>query len=469
MFSTVQKLKQPIERTLSAVLMLLLLTCALTACNKPLEPITLLRITSTPEGAEVMINGDPYGVSPVTITDLLPGEHYAILVLADHERLTKRFLLPEEEPIQLDLKMERETGQLSVTTKPIEAKVYLTDTLIEDAEPKLIGETPLEDAEIPSGTYFLEIKKDNHEDKSTELLVERRGMYLLDYSLKAIGAYLHIYSRPDEAQIWVNDELYPVETPAKLALPPGEYAIGVHKTGYNMSEGIVTLLPNGQHKFDAVLEKGDRPIGMVLIPEGEFIMGDDNKSPDERPMKKEYLKAFYMDKYEVTNAEFKTVFPKHTFVKNREKFPATGISWGQASDYALAVGKRLPSEAEWEKAARGMKGKEFPWGAIFDAEKANTEENRTSSTLKIGSFKGGVSEFGCFDMSGNVYEWTSTWYNPYEGNPEVSVEYGRVYRVLRGGSFMTDSFESRGARRHYAKPGAAREDFGFRCAKDLTK
>ena len=89
--------------------------------------------------------------------------------------------------------------------------------------------------------------------------------------------------------------------------------------------------------------------------------------------------------------------------------------------------------------------------------------------MKIGSYKNGVSEFGCFDMSGNVYEWTSSWYNPYDGNPDVDIDYGRVYRVLRGGSFLTDEFESRSARRHYAKPHTNREDYGFRCAKDLTE
>ena len=171
----------------------------------------------------------------------------------------------------------------------------------------------------------------------------------------------------------------------------------------------------------------------------------------------------------MTNAEFKKVFPSHTFMKNQDKYPVQGISWKKAYDYAMAVDKRLPTEVEWEKAARGFKGSEFPWGALFDSKKANTKEGGNVLPVKTGSYKSGVSEFGCFDMSGNVYEWTSSWYNPYEGNPEVSIEYGRVYRVLRGGSYLTDAFESRSARRHYAKPGDNREDFGFRCAKDLTR
>ena len=122
---------------------------------------------------------------------------------------------------------------------------------------------------------------------------------------------------------------------------------------------------------------------------------------------------------------------------------------------------------EWEKAARGSSGREYPWGAIFGKDRAWALTGG-ASVRTVGKYKTGVSEYGCFDMSGNVYEWTRDWYNPYPGNTEVTVDYGTVYRVLRGGSFRSDAFELRSAKRHYDKPDAQREDYGFRCAKDVA-
>ena len=449
--------------------MLVVLSLAGVGCNSPDEPTAILRVTSTPEGAEVLVDGISYGESPVTIEDLAPGEHHIILLLENYMRFTKRIDLKQDEANQLEFALVHENGTFTITSDPPGSQVFLTAKNIEEAEPVLLGETPMEQVKINTGEYLLEISKENYIGDSQEIEVLPRDYQILEYKLKALSASIQIFSVPTNAQIWINDELRADETPAKIPLMPGEYNIGVYLPGHNMEEKVMIIEPNGKYKFEASLKKGDRPLGMVLVPEGEFIMGDDNKSPDERPMKKINLPAFYIDKYEVTNAQFKEVFPKHTFEDNMEKHPVKGITWNQAADYATKVGKRLPTEEEWEKAARGSNGKEYPWGAIFDSELAVTEESGNLSPKAIGTYKKGVSEYGCFDMSGNVYEWTSSWYNPYEGNSTVNVEYGKIYRVLRGGSYLTDAFESRSARRHYARPDSNKEDFGFRCAKDLTR
>ena len=437
--------------------------------NKEETPVTLLRVSTTPEGAEVLIDGEPFGHTPVLTEKVGPGEHNIVLLLEDYERVNDRFKLEADGQKHLEFELVRDSGTLTISSTPPGAKVYITDQAVEEAEPVLIGETPIDRAKVTIGRYNLELKLDNHEGASQEIEVKARDYKILEYSLKALTAHVQIYSVPTAAQIYIDDELYPAETPARVPLVPGEYSIGVYMPGYNVSEEIFNITPNGKFKFEVSLEKGDMPLGMVLIPAGEFVFGADNKSPDERPMISKHLPAFYMDKYEVTNADYKKVVPSHTYGENEDKHPVKGVSWGEASSYAAAIGKRLPTEEEWEKAARGAEGKEYPWGTIFIQKNANTLEGGSVTTKKIGSYKKGVSDYGCFDMSGNVYEWTSTWYNPYKGNPEVSIEYGTVYRVLRGGSYLTDSFESRSARRHYAKPDTKSADFGFRCAKDLTQ
>lgn len=224
------------------------------------------------------------------------------------------------------------------------------------------------------------------------------------------------------------------------------------------------------------------PDEMVLIPSGSFTMGKNTPNPtDWQPEHQVLIDAFYLDKYEVTNKQYyeycqKTKNPLPEFWGSSlfkcsleyPDHPVVGISFSDADKYARWAGKRLPTEAEWEYAARaGMQNKNFPWGDQIDSSNANYGK-RYKSTIKVGSFK--PNAFGVFDMSGNVWEWTSDNYSDdyYSNSPSRNPEgpsSGR-FKVIRGGSWHSGAM----CVQTYYRNGlsASWVDFavGFRCAKD---
>jgi len=237
---------------------------------------------------------------------------------------------------------------------------------------------------------------------------------------------------------------------------------------------------------------------MILIPAGEFIMGSDDvdasgKSQEfgfneplylnEHPQRTLRLKAFYIDKYEVTNAEFKKFLidlGKYTDAQiqmlierlelQEDNLPVRNLTWFKADEYCRFVGKRLPSEAEWEKAARGSDGREYPWGNDWNPDYVNAGQGEADLT-PVGSFENGKSPFGVYDMAGNVMEWTADWYEPYPGAEYQSPNYGKKRRVVRGGSWggvghYVIPHYFRVAYRFNFPPDQAFNDVGFRCARD---
>ena len=235
---------------------------------------------------------------------------------------------------------------------------------------------------------------------------------------------------------------------------------------------------------------GDAPNEMVLIPAGEFLMGSDDRLPDEGPQHRVRLGSYYIDKYEVTNLQYKKFndatgrrSPAHwrnrTFPRGKADHPVTNVSWNDAQAYCQWAGKRLPTDAEWEKAARGTDGRTYPWGNEFDIARANTPLRwsaigRPGDTTPVGAFAGGVSPYGVHDMSGNVWEWTASWYLPYPGNTHASESYGERYKTLKGGSWFDCSFYRCGIsapvfNRSFFARNVKNDSFGFRCARDAER
>ena len=223
--------------------------------------------------------------------------------------------------------------------------------------------------------------------------------------------------------------------------------------------------------------------GMVFIPEGEFIMGDEKGAKDEMPQRTVTLDAYWMDRYPVTNAAYQAFVeatgyrkPAHwrggTFEAGTENHPVTNVNLDGAQAYATWAGKRLPTEAEYEKAARGTQGQVYPWGDGFRNENVNSN-NDYGGTTPVDQFPDGASPFGAMDMCGNVMEWCSDWYfdQAYQtgstNNPTGPA--GGQYKVARGGFYAENKSGVRCASRHYAPPATMQDHIGFRCAKTPLK
>ena len=238
---------------------------------------------------------------------------------------------------------------------------------------------------------------------------------------------------------------------------------------------------------------------LVYVPAGEFLMGSTDQDPgadtDEKPQHAVFLDAFWISKTEVTNAMFaaflnemgnqveeKAVWlnaaagdvqviqnqdgewlPRHGF----EDHPVTFVTWYAARAYCAWAGGRLPTEAEWEKAARGVDGRTFPWGDKIDCTKANYLDCNLAGSLPVGSHPAGASPYNALDMTGNVWEWVSDWhaaetYASFPSENPSGPETG-LARVVRGGSWLFDAKHARAANRRSDGPLITKPDYGFRC------
>lgn len=217
---------------------------------------------------------------------------------------------------------------------------------------------------------------------------------------------------------------------------------------------------------------------MVAIPAGYFQMGSNTGDFCERPVHTVYVNAFYLDKYEVTNAQYRafmeaTGYPAPKYWNdsrfNQPNQPVVGVSWEDALAYARWVGKRLPTEAEWEYAARGgLVGSKFPWGDGDATGKACLGQNwQYGKPDNVGSYA--PNGYGLYDMAGGVWEWCADWFDCeyYKSSPQINPS-GPVSgseRVLRGGAWSYDAYYARCSSRHHLKPNTQSNSVGFRCAR----
>jgi formylglycine-generating enzyme required for sulfatase activity len=253
---------------------------------------------------------------------------------------------------------------------------------------------------------------------------------------------------------------------------------------------LITVAYPGEPKVGVeVVPQGTKGGPMMFIPAGEFMMGcnsevDKECIEDEKPYHRVYLDDYYMDKHEVTAGDYeKCVNAKSCSKLNsgsicnngnsrKSNHPINCVNWNQADNFCKWAGKRLPTEAEWEKAARGTDGRIYPWGNEFDCNKScnSVKPCNHNSTCTAGSIPADMSPFGAMDMGGNVWEWVADWYGAgyfkiSPSNNPRGASSGK-YRVLRGGSWGVSHPEIlRVSYRFWINPTANNWDWGFRCAR----
>jgi len=234
---------------------------------------------------------------------------------------------------------------------------------------------------------------------------------------------------------------------------------------------------------------------MVFIPAGEFLMGseDAEAQPDEQPVHQVFLPAYYIDRYEVTNMQYQRFvlatgrpapfvdrpwaepynWKGSAYPEGKGNYPVVLVSWEDAQAYAGWIGKHLPTEAEWEKAARGgLARKKFPYGDTLEMSNANYNKGflREKEMKPVGSFE--PSSAGLYDMAGNVWEWCRDWHEDtyykisLQQDPQGPPE--GIYRVYRGGSWVNDINFLRCSQRGKNAPDSRSHLIGFRCALSAT-
>jgi len=240
---------------------------------------------------------------------------------------------------------------------------------------------------------------------------------------------------------------------------------------------IYQMLEGRMPEYEAV----EAPEDMVYVPPGPFIMGAKDVEGGTRIARLE--EGFFIGRYSVTNAEYRRFVEAGGYEereywsdegwqrKQREKWteprywrnskwnqpdqPVVGVSWYEAVAYARWAGGRLPTEVEWEKAARGIDGRQYPWGDGSDPSRCNTGESGIGKTTPVGKYSlDGDSPYGVADMAGNVWEWCADWYDK-----------DKTYKVLRGGSWDNSQRNARCIARHWDYPRLRYNLAGFRCAR----
>ena len=299
------------------------------------------------------------------------------------------------------------------------------------------------------------------------------------------GFVLVVKGAPSGSQVFVNDvrrDAVAANGALKVSgLDPGQVNVRVSHEGFTDFMTTLTGSKGETQTCEAqLLPEIDYNGAMVPIPAGEFTMGDDGHA-DERPARKVTLPAYYIDKYEVTNAQYKKFcvathrpYPPDPpfepgYFTGKPTYPVLGITIADALAYAEWAGKRLPTEEEWEKAASwdpvAKRKRLYPWGDEFTPDRANIGSNHP---VPVTAPTGDLSPYGVYHMAGNAGEWTMAAWQPYEGNNSPNLDYSKDETVMRGGTFLpvSTSDEARTSYRNHLPtvfPKGLAAPVGIRC------
>ena len=360
---------------------------------------------------------------------------------------------------------------------------------------------------------------------------------------REIGA-LALSAKLPGVEVWLGgDRIGETRTGVALVvenLTAGSYRIRAQKNGYKTWERDIRVVANQRAEVTIDLDplalapviKSEDGAEMVLVPAGEFWMGSTAEevaqavaqckrggTPELRcnqihqrdlTRRRVYLDAFYLDRYEVTDARFERFVQATRHQTTAERagdggvwrringktqsgtvqgaawrtpngpgtsaaadHPVVQVSWEDAQAYCRWAGTRLPTEAEWEKAARGPDGRRYPWGNTWERDRARFDDNRgvfrKETTAPVGSYPAGASPYGILDLAGNVWEWVQDWYGPYDSSAlrNPTGPSSGEWHVLRGGAWFNDARNLRSVHRSIGPPPRRDDGLGFRCAQGV--
>ncbi len=401
------------------------------------------------------------------------------VVLVDKEKLNRVNELRKKDSFDLV-----DYAELVINTVPPDAKVYIND--------KFSGRTkPIEplNIELTEDRYMMRIEKDGYNTVRRVIDLKKGERSTTNINLASVQSVLFISSEPSGALVYVDGQ-YEGRTPVRVIR--NEYrkaAVVLSKSGYRKALEKVKFELGSDVDIHVEMKKGefkenDIFDGMAYVPGGQFRMGTDNEkfSRDTHPEHLVELEPFYIDKYEVMVKEYRQFCE---ITGNRmpelpgwiqENHPMINVSWKEANAYAKWIGKRLPTEAEWEYAYRELGMDELEYSAFGDSSKVRNNCNikgvyskdNWRYTAPVGSFA--PNELGIYDMGGNVFEWCEDWYDDiyytYSIKKQPQGPSIGNRKVIRGGCWAFGIYDVSIYTRSFSAPGSRSSILGFRCVKD---
>ena len=453
-----------------------------TSSGTPVQQTANVVIKIQPDDARVFIDDVEISSAKLDRLQLSAGKHDIRITRDGYDPLTEIFTLQQGNNRTLDYTLtvlQPVKTMLTITSNPEQANVSLDD--------KPIGKTPLKYSTKTTGKAVLRMQKKGYVDLEKIITVTRGQDASYPFLLKE-QARVRINVQPAGARVSIDGKRIRTSEVQNLQLPPGRYRINISLDKYKTIEETFSLKGGSNPPLSFSLESKVPP-GMVLIPAGVFFMGSNDGEDDEKPEHRvEIEKAFYMDEKEVTVAQYREFLraenetnpPKWSEQIQNPQRPVVYVSWNDVVAYAKWIGKRLPTEAEWEYAARGgntgLGGNpkyKYPNGnnitirqVNYDADNSRSSswENAKKYLKNVGSYP--PNGYDLYDMAGNVWEWCQDkWHSDYNGAPTDGSAWengNSSYRVLRGGCWSLNAQYCRSAYRGFNGPGYRSFNIGFR-------
>ncbi|GMV41598.1 MAG: hypothetical protein AMXMBFR64_33140 [Myxococcales bacterium] len=441
-----------------------------------------LEVTSEPSGAEVSLDGERVGTTPWSLDRKASGGYELRVVHGSYLPHTEQVAVQDGQTTRRHVKLDANFGALVVDSEPRGAAITLNDAPTGKTTPHTFEA-------LQPGVYVVRLALDGHGEAVERGTVDRLGRATVRASLAPKLALLSVLSSyaggtPCQGKLFVDGREVG-ETPAKVEVIATAHAVEV-RCPDGMATTQVTLAHNEKRTVTLEVAKGGAQ--WVSIPGGTFQMGSNEGDSDERPVHSVTVRGFQMAKTETTVGEYrkcvdagKCSAPETGTYCNwgksgREDHPVNCVDWNQAKAFCAWAGGRLPTEAEWEYAARsGGRAQSYPWGnekatcarAVMDDGGNGCGRN---STWPVCSKTGGDSAHGLCDLAGNVWEWVADWKGSYGSSPASDPQGpgSGSDRVRRGGGFYYDASLLRASYRGGHVPSDAGAGLGFRCSRSLV-